>query len=102
MGTGGHTWITFGASPWRAVALPRRASERGRDVSCYPQVLAAFDAGLLSSYKAVDSSALFTRQCIIADVLFLRKEVTKLHLALPKGVCPDLIDFAKSLDVSGG
>jgi len=34
-------------------------------------------------------------------VLSLRQEVTKLHLALPKGVCPDLIDFAKSLDVSG-
>ena len=66
----------------------------------FVQVLQAFDAGLLASYKAVDTSALFTRQCIVADVLFLRQEVTKLHLALPKGVCPDLIDFAKSLDVS--
>lgn len=67
----------------------------------FVQVLAAFDAGLLGAYKGVDTSALYTRQCIVADVLSLRQEVTKLHLALPKGVCPDLIDFAKSLDVSG-
>jgi len=67
----------------------------------FAQVLAAFDSGLLGSYKGVDTSALFTRQCIVADVLHLRQEVTKLHLALPKGVCPDLIEFAKSLDVSG-
>ena len=63
-------------------------------------MLQAFDGGLLASYKAVDSSALFTRQCIVADVLYLRQEVTKLHLALPRGVCPDLIEMAKSLDVS--
>ena len=56
---------------------------------------------VLGSYKGVDTSALFTRQCIVADVLYLRQEVTRLHLALPKGVCPDLIEFAKSLDVSG-
>ena len=67
----------------------------------FVQVLHAFDAGLLGSYKGVDTSALFTRQCIVADVLYLRQEVTRLHLALPKGVCPDLIEFAKSLDVSG-
>ena len=66
----------------------------------FVQVLQAFDEGLLASYKGVDTSALFTRQCIVADVLYLRQEVTKLHLALPKGVCPDLISFAKSLDVS--
>jgi vacuolar protein sorting-associated protein 54 len=67
----------------------------------FVQVLHAFDGGLLGSYKALDTSALFTRQCIVADVLYLRQEVTRLHLALPKGVCPDLIEFAKSLDVSG-
>lgn len=66
----------------------------------FVQVLQAFDEGLLASYKAVDTTALFTRQCIVADVLYLRQEVTRLHLALPRGVCPDLIEFAKSLDVS--
>ena len=66
----------------------------------FAQVLREFDSGLLSAYGAIETTALFTRQCIVADVLFLRQEVTKLHLVLPKGVCPDLIDFAKSLDVS--
>ena len=63
--------------------------------------MTAFDAGLLASYKSVDATALFTRQCIVADVLYLRNEVTKLHLALPQGVCPDLTSFAKSLNVKG-
>ena len=67
----------------------------------FVQVLTAFDAGLLASYKSVDATALFTRQCIVADVLYLRNEVTKLHLALPQGVCPDLTSFAKSLNVKG-
>ena len=67
----------------------------------FVQVLGAFDAGLLAAYKAVDAGALFTRQCIVADVLYLRNEVTKLHLALPQGVCPDLTSFAKSLNVKG-
>ena len=66
----------------------------------FVQVLQAFDQGLLGAYKGVDTSALFSRQCILADVLFLRTEITKLHLALPKGVCPDLIEWVMSLDVS--
>ena len=65
----------------------------------FVQVLSAFDAGLLASYKGLDATALFTRQCIVADVLHLRNEVTKLHLALPQGVCPELTGFAKSLNV---
>ena len=65
----------------------------------HAQVLGAFDTGLLSAYTSVDASALFTRQCIVADVLYLRNEVTKLHLALPQGVCPELTSFAKTLNV---
>jgi hypothetical protein len=66
----------------------------------FVQVLGAFDEGLLEAYRAVDASAVMTRQCIVADVLFLRTEVSKLHLTLPQGVCPELTGFAKKLDVS--
>ena len=65
----------------------------------FAQVLAALDAGLLGAYKQVDASALFTRQCIVADVLHLRTEVTRLNLALPQ-FCPELTGFAKGLDVA--
>ena len=49
----------------------------------FARVLAAFDEGLLSAYQAINTSALFTRQCIVADVLFLWQDISKLHLALP-------------------
>ena len=39
----------------------------------FERVLGSFDVGMLAAYKAVDSSALFTRQCMVADILFLRQ-----------------------------
>jgi len=66
----------------------------------FARVLAAFDEGLLSAYQAINTSALFTRQCIVADVLFLRQDISKLHLALPHGCCPKLTVYAKSMSVT--
>ena len=63
-------------------------------------MLLAFDAGLLDAYTAADASALFSRQCVVADVLYLRQEVGKLHLSLPNGCCPNLVGFAQSLSVT--
>lgn len=66
----------------------------------FERLLGTFDEGLLLAYKAADTTVLFTRQCIVADVLHLKQEVGKLHLALPNGVCPELVAFAKSLNVA--
>jgi len=67
----------------------------------FVQVLEAFDDGLLAAYQAVDTSPLITRQCIVADVLYLRQNVGKLHLALPQGCCPQLTNWAtKTLSVT--
>ena len=63
------------------------------------QVLSSFDDGLLAAYQQVDSKELYTRQCIVADALHLRTQVTKLHLYLPDGVCPKLVQFAQTLNV---
>jgi len=65
----------------------------------FTQVLAAFDTGLLESYRALDTAPLFARQCIVQDVHFLRQEVGKLHLSLPQGCCPGLVQFAQALPV---
>ena len=58
-------------------------------------MLTSFDAGLLGSYQAVDSSPVFTRQCIVQDVHFARTEVDKLHLV--PNVFPELVRFAQGL-----
>lgn len=68
--------------------------------SVFEKLLAIFDDGQLAAYKSVDMSVLFTRQSIVADVLHLKQEVSKLHLALPNGACPNLVAFAKSLNVT--
>ena len=39
----------------------------------FERILADLDAGLLGAYRAADVSALFARQCIVADVLHLRQ-----------------------------
>ena len=49
----------------------------------FHQILSAFDGGLLEAYSAVDTGPLFSRQCIVQDVHYLRQEVAKLHLNLP-------------------
>ena len=61
----------------------------------FAQVLASFDSGLLSSYQALDSTPVFTRQCIVQDVHFVRTEVDKLHLV--QNVFPELVRFAQAL-----
>ena len=66
----------------------------------FERLLATFDFELLAAYRKADTSVLFTRQCIVADVLHLKQEVSKLHLALPSGCCPELVGFAKSLNVT--
>jgi len=66
----------------------------------FAQILDAYDAGLLEAYKAVDTSAAYTRQCIVQDVQHLRKEVTKLHFSLPNGCCPQLVAYALALPVA--
>jgi len=66
----------------------------------FERLLATFDVGLLAAYRKADTSILFTRQCIVADVLYLKQEVSKLHLTLPNGCCPELVAFAKSLNVA--
>ena len=65
----------------------------------FHQVLTAFDAGLVEAYRAVDTAPLFSRQCIVQDVHYLRQEVAKLHLSLPQGCCPELVQFAQALPV---
>ncbi|EOD09244.1 vacuolar protein sorting 54 [Emiliania huxleyi CCMP1516] len=60
-------------------------------------ILTAFDAGLLEAYRGVDTAPAFSRQCIVQDVQFLRKEVARLHLSLPSGCCPNLVAFALAL-----
>lgn len=65
----------------------------------FHQVLTAFDAGLLEAYRAIDTTPLFSRQCIVQDAHYLRQEVVKLHLSLPQGCCPELVQFAQSLPV---
>lgn len=59
------------------------------------QVLASFDAGLLASYQGLDCGPVFTRQCIVQDVHFVRTEVDKLHLV--PNVFPELVKFAQAL-----
>ena len=63
--------------------------------ACYLQVLASFDAGLLASYQGLDCGPVFTRQCIVQDVHFVRTEVDKLHLV--PNVFPELVKFAQAL-----
>mmetsp|Transcript_47095 Transcript_47095/g.152078 ORF Transcript_47095/g.152078 Transcript_47095/m.152078 type:complete len:203 (-) Transcript_47095:147-755(-) len=63
-------------------------------------ILTAFDAGLLEAYRGVDTAPAFSRQCIVQDVQFLRKEVARLHLSLPSGCCPNLVAFALALPVA--
>ena len=65
----------------------------------FHQVLTAFDSALLESYQAVDTTPLFSRQCIVQDVHYLRQEVAKLHLNLPQGCCPQLVQFGMALPV---
>mmetsp|Transcript_10935 Transcript_10935/g.28218 ORF Transcript_10935/g.28218 Transcript_10935/m.28218 type:complete len:632 (-) Transcript_10935:126-2021(-) len=65
----------------------------------FHQVLTAFDTGLLEAYSAVDTAPLFSRQCIVQDVHYLRQEVGKLHLNLPQGCCPQLVQFGMALPV---
>ena len=66
----------------------------------FAKVVAKFDGGLLSAYQGVDTAPVFTRQCIVQDVHFLRTEVGKLNLALPQGVFPDLVGFAQGLPLA--
>jgi len=61
----------------------------------FTQVLASFDAGLLASYQGLDCGPVFTRQCIVQDVHFVRTEVDKLHLV--PNVFPELVKFAQAL-----
>ena len=73
--------------------MPRCAhSKTGR---VHLQVLASFDAGLLASYQGLDCGPVFTRQCIVQDVHFVRTEVDMLHL-MPN-VFPELVKFAQAL-----
>ena len=73
--------------------MPRCAhSKPGR---VHLQVLASFDAGLLASYQGLDCGPVFTRQCIVQDVHFVRTEVDKLHLV--PNVFPELVKFAQAL-----
>lgn len=65
----------------------------------FTQVLKAFDTGLLEAYSAIDTTPLFSRQCIVQDVHYLRQEVAKLQLNLPQGCCPQLVQFGMSLPV---
>ena len=65
----------------------------------FHQILSAFDGGLLEAYSAVDTGPLFSRQCIVQDVHYLRQEVAKLHLNLPDGCCPQLVKFGMALPV---
>ena len=64
------------------------------------EYVAKFDGGLLAAYQGVDTAPVFTRQCIVQDVHFLRTEVGKLNLALPHGVFPDLVGFAQGLPLA--
>ena len=92
------------------------------------QILDAFDTGLLEAYGAVDVKAIYSRQCVVQvtrryiscplhrcdsaqskphrvtsasqDVHYLRTEVSKLHLSLPQGYCPKLVQFAKGLSMA--
>ena len=66
----------------------------------FAKVVAKFDGGLLAAYQGVDTAPVFTRQCIVQDVHFLRTEVGKLNLALPQGVFPDLVGFAQGLPLA--
>jgi len=66
----------------------------------FGQILATFDKGLLEAYRTVDVVPAYSRQCIVQDVHYLRKEVGKLHLTLPNGCCPDLVAFAQSLPLA--
>jgi hypothetical protein len=66
----------------------------------FGQILAAYDSGLLETYRGVDTAAAYTRQCIVQDVQHLRKEVAKLHLSLPNGCCPELVAHALALPVA--
>ena len=63
----------------------------------FAQVFSSFDAGLLSSYGSLDTSPVFTRQCIVQDVHFARTEVDKLHLV--PNIFPELVRFAQSLSL---
>ena len=63
----------------------------------FAQVFSSFDAGLLGSYQALDTTPVFTRQCIVQDVHFARTEVDKLHLV--PNVFPELVRFAQSLSL---
>lgn len=58
-------------------------------------MLASFDTGLLTSYQYLDTTPVFTRQCIVQDVHFVRTEVDKLHLV--PNVFPELVKFAQGL-----
>mmetsp|Transcript_61890 Transcript_61890/g.122369 ORF Transcript_61890/g.122369 Transcript_61890/m.122369 type:complete len:108 (-) Transcript_61890:420-743(-) len=66
----------------------------------FEKVLTALDSGLLAAYRGCDATALFTRQCMVADILFLRQEIGRRELALPTDCCPQLVAFAKSLSVT--
>lgn len=65
----------------------------------FNQVLKAFDSALLEAYSAIDTTPLFSRQCIVQDVHYLRQEMAKLQLNLPQGCCPQLVQFGMSLPV---
>ena len=59
-----------------------------------------FDSGLLQAYSAVNVTAIYSRQCVVQDVHYLRTEVAKLHLSLPQGYCPKLVQFAQGLSMA--
>ena len=66
----------------------------------FVQMLARFDAGLLEAYKTVDMGPAYSRQCVVQDVQYLRKESAKLNLNLKQGCCQDLVAFALALPVA--